>query len=351
VGGAALFQYQAGGSFYCATSIRDMEQLQETLPPENSLVCYLKQRRWVFCSGDDNPEIFAGNRELLVRHRISFVIPLFESELLTGFIALGAPAVPNEQYRYEDYDLMKTIASQATIAIQHQRLSEELTQARSLEAVGNLATFVVHDLKNLAATVSLIVENAGQHIDNPEFQQDMLGSLSNTADKMLGLIGRLKNLGESELFHLVAYDLLSLVEKSARMVQGSAITVRGTQELALADERELQKVILNLFLNGIEASQGRGGVLAEVGFAGAPFIRVTDRGCGMSPRFIRKDLFIPFRSTKQQGLGIGLYQCRQIVEAHGGRIEVASVEGEGTVFTVWLQAPAEGGGGCITQTA
>jgi len=122
--------------------------------------------------------------------------------------------------------------------------------------------------------------------------------------------------------------------------------------IGLADEEELQKVLLNLFLNGIEASQGEGGVLAEVGFAGAPYIRVTDRGCGMSPRFVRRDLFTPFRTTKQQGLGIGLYQCRQIVAAHGGRIEVASVEGDGTVFTVWLQAgAAQSSVGWVTQAA
>jgi len=355
VSGAALFQHQEG-YFYCATSIRGMAQLQEVLGHDNTLVSYLREKGWVFCNTDDNPEILAENREFLARHRISFVIPLFEAERLTGFIALGEQVVRYEQYRYEDYDLMKTIASQASIAIQHQRLSEELTKARSMEAVGNLATFVVHDLKNLVATVSLIVENAGAHLDNPEFQQDMLGSLKNTADKMLGLISRLKNIGESELYNLRPAELLPLVQKSARLVGASrsaanVVTVQGTPQVALADERELQKVLLNLFLNGIEASQGEErSVLAEVGFDGAPYIRVTDRGCGMSPRFIRKELFTPFRTTKKEGLGIGLYQSRQIVAAHGGRIEVVSSEGNGTVFTVWLQAPGAGTG-WATQAA
>lgn len=355
VNGAALFQQQEG-YYYCATSIRAMDQLQETFSHGNSLVQYLRQKGWVFCSTDDNPEILAENREILARYHISFVIPLFEGDKLTGFIALGEQVVRDEQYRYEDYDLMKTIARQASIAIQHQRQSEELTRARSMEAVGSLATFVVHDLKNLVATVSLIVENAGKHLDNPEFQQDMLGSLKNTADKMLDLIGRLKNLGESELFNLRPTELLPLVQKSARMVGStltatSGVTVQGTPELALADERELQKVLLNLFINGLEASQGdRRVVVAEVGFDGAPFIRVSDSGCGMSQRFIRKELFTPFHTTKKEGLGIGLYQSRQIIAAHGGRIDVTSVEGSGTVFTVWLQSAASGTG-WTTQAA
>jgi putative PEP-CTERM system histidine kinase len=351
VKGGALFLHQEGCGWFCATGIQELEQVKETIADDNTLLSFLRQRRWVFCSKDDNPEILAENRTLIERQRISFVIPLFESDLLTGFIALGEQVVPDEQYRYEDYDLMKTIARQAAIAIQHQRLSEQLTQAKAMEAVGNLATFVVHDLKNLAATVSLIVENATEHLGNPEFQKDMLSSLGNTSQKMHGLIGRLRNLGESELFHLRPVDLLALAEKSARMVQGSAITVQGTRETAMVDQEELQKVLLNLFLNGIEASRQGAPILAEVGFAGAPYIRITDKGCGMSPRFVRSELFEPFRTTKLKGLGIGLYQCRQIVAAHGGRMEVSSVEGDGTVFTVWLPVPAAEGVGVITQAA
>jgi len=338
VKGGAFFLHQDGYGWFCATSVPEMEEVTETLHDDNPLLFYLREKRWVFSSADHNPEILAQNREFLDRHRISFVVPLFEGELLTGLIALGEQVVREEQYRYEDFDLMKTIARQASVAVQHQQLSERLVQAKAMEAVGNLATFVAHDLKNLAATISLVVENAREHLDNPEFQKDMFSCLGATARKMQGLIGRLRNLGESEFLQLRSVDLLSLVERSAALVQAGAITVRGSRESALADEEEIQKVLLNLFVNGIEASPQGGEIVAEVGVAGAPFIRVTDQGCGMSPRFIRNELFAPFKSTKLKGLGIGLYQCRQIVAAHGGRMEVASVEGKGTSFTVWFPA-------------
>ena len=61
----------------------------------------------------------------------------------------------------------------------------------------------------------------------------------------------------------------------------------------------------------------------------------------MSAAFIRESLFQPFRTTKSKGMGIGLYQCKQIIVAHGGSIEVESSEGQGTVFTVFLPSPAE----------
>jgi signal transduction histidine kinase len=63
---------------------------------------------------------------------------------------------------------------------------------------------------------------------------------------------------------------------------------------------------------------------------------VTDTGCGMSPEFIQKSLFAPFKSTKSGGWGIGLYQAKGIVEAHGGTIEVTSREGAGSTFRLRL---------------
>ncbi len=67
-------------------------------------------------------------------------------------------------------------------------------------------------------------------------------------------------------------------------------------------------------------------------------IVVEDTGVGMSKDFIEKKLFKPFSSTKEKGMGIGLYQCKTIIEAHGGVIEVESKEGAGAAFRVRLPA-------------
>jgi signal transduction histidine kinase len=69
-------------------------------------------------------------------------------------------------------------------------------------------------------------------------------------------------------------------------------------------------------------------------------LAVADDGFGMTPEFISNSLFKPFQTTKKNGLGIGLYQSKTIVEAHGGRIEVESAPGLGTIFRVFLPSGA-----------
>jgi signal transduction histidine kinase len=109
---------------------------------------------------------------------------------------------------------------------------------------------------------------------------------------------------------------------------------------ALMDQQQIHKVLTNLVMNANEAvyaANGNGVIRVatihegeSVGFA------VRDNGCGMSEEFIENSLFKPFQTTKKKGLGIGLFHCKLIVEAHHGSIEVNSAEGQGTEFRVLL---------------
>jgi hypothetical protein len=336
IDGAALFLIEENRNEYCLLAEHEIELKGDVISADNSLVRFMTKHSWVISIVEDIPEITSEDSMFFRENHISFVVPIFGREQLEGFIVLGRPIDNKEVYIYEDYDLMKTIAGQASLAIMHQRLSEQITHAREIEAVGNVATFVAHDLKNLVSNLSLIVENAARYIHNPDFQKDMLTSLENTVSKMQKLISSLKNLGEQDYFNLQQVNLLELAERTAHLVVGNSIIVSGTDEIVRADENEIQKVILNLVMNGIEASDRHEPVAIEVGFSTMPFIRIIDRGHGMSARFMRTELFKPFRTTKKQGLGIGLYQCRKIIEAHGGKIEVSSIEGSGSIFTIWF---------------
>lgn len=275
-------------------------------------------------------------REFFYSSEACFIVPLFMNEVVDGFIVLGRPQSAEEIYTYEDFDLMRTLGKQASSALQNLRLSDQLACSRELAAIGKVSTFVIHDLKNLVSAVSLLLENAQEHIDTPAFQNDMLMSLGNTVIKMRSIISRLKHLPEKRSLQMSPVNLLQMVQDTAAMVTGRTLEVKGTSVIIEADREELQKVTLNLMLNAVEATEGNTPVTVEVGENGGPFIRVKDEGCGIPEAFVQHVLFKPFTSTKKQGMGIGLYQSRQIVEAHGGRIEVESRIDQGSEFTVWL---------------
>jgi signal transduction histidine kinase len=140
---------------------------------------------------------------------------------------------------------------------------------------------------------------------------------------------------------LTPVDLLQLAHETALLVKGGNILVTGAPVIAEVDRDEFRKVALNLMLNAIESTAGKQPVTVEVGKKEAPFFRVKDEGCGIPEDFLRNSLFTPFKSTKKKGLGIGLYQCKKIVEAHGGKIEVISELDKGSEFTVWLPKGSE----------
>ncbi|KAF0221820.1 MAG: integral membrane sensor signal transduction histidine [Geobacteraceae bacterium] len=336
MGCGALFLNDNDRDGYYLAARLEIEPATTFFNRNDSVIEYMIERKWVVNVCEGIPATGTKMGEFFRINAVSFVIPLFLNDVMDGFIMLGKPLNRDETYNFEDYDLMKTFARQASSAILNLHLSDQLAQAREMEAIGRVSSFVIHDLKNLVYTVSLIVDNARDYIAEPEFQQDMLESLSNTVAKMKTLISRLKTLPEKNALQKESADLLQLVTDTAALVKGAEIRVTGSPVIAEVDQDELQKVALNLLLNAVDATGGEGPVTVEVGGGDQAFIRVRDEGCGISDDFLRRHLFTPFKTTKKKGMGIGLYQCKQIVEAHGGKIEVLSEVGKGAVFTVWV---------------
>jgi signal transduction histidine kinase len=106
------------------------------------------------------------------------------------------------------------------------------------------------------------------------------------------------------------------------------------------DTPQMQNVITNLVLNARDAIGQRGQIRIQTSQEnGWVVLAIRDNGCGMSQDFIRQSLFRPFQTTKKGGTGIGIFQCKMVVEAHDGKIEVESEPGQGTTFRVLLPLP------------
>jgi signal transduction histidine kinase len=103
------------------------------------------------------------------------------------------------------------------------------------------------------------------------------------------------------------------------------------------DSQAIEMVIFNIISNAFSAIEREGIVRITASVkADNMIIKVADNGVGLSDDFLQNSLFRPFKTTKKTGFGIGLYQCKTIIEAHGGSIEVESALRKGTTFTIRL---------------
>lgn len=334
------------GSFYLAAR-QGMNDTVKTIRLSPALFSYFAGLNRVLNPLDREFIPFREEASFALHAGVRLVVPLMSNNTVEGLVLFGEQ-LSTEEFIYEDYDLMKMIAGQATLSIINFKLSEELAETRELAAVAKISSFVIHDLKNNAYTLSLLLENANNYIGDEDFQKNMVVTIRNTVARMQGLIQRLKTVPEKNMLNRRPADLDLLVQEALQdfrtTVGTPKLSYAGTSALSTIDKGEIKKVIVNLLLNALDATGGGSGIKVETGTRnGSCYIRVEDRGCGMTAEFINSHLFKPFRTTKETGLGIGLYQSRQIVEAHDGKIEVQSEIGRKTIFTVYLPSAETAG--------
>ncbi|HET6370079.1 MAG TPA: ATP-binding protein, partial [Nitrospiria bacterium] len=269
------------------------------------------------------------------------IVPLLSDQDLLGFVTLGRKT-SNDSYSLEDLDLLGTIGRQAASVLQTARLSEQLLAAKEVESFHLLSAFFVHDLKNFASTLSLVSENSLRRFDDPEFRADALESIQGITRQIQEMVSKLSAVSRQILLKEEPVDLAStvarVIEEVKPLARGRLVADLEDGLIVRGDSRLLQNSIRNLVLNANDAINGNGGggriVLRGWKSADSVCVVVEDNGCGISPDFLHSELFKPFRTTKPNGAGIGLFQVRKIVEAHRGSLEVTSREGAGTTFTL-----------------
>jgi putative PEP-CTERM system histidine kinase len=271
---------------------------------------------------------------------IYILSPLVVGDRFVGILGLSG-ILSKYPLDREDYDLIKTVSKQAAGSFLNARLSRNLVQAKEMETFHAFSAFVIHDLKNFVSMLSLVVHNAKGNFEDPEFRADALQSISRTVEKMKRMMDRLAVLSRPLEVERARTDLNEVARGALSGLNGalgSKVAVDFGKIPAVAiDPVQIGKVVTNLLLNAAEASGGGGDIRLSTSEAdGWIVLTVSDDGCGMSPEFIEERLFKPFSTTKSGGFGIGLYQVKGIVEAHGGKIEVESGVGRGSSFRVLL---------------
>ena len=340
--GGALWMRE-GDAGYQRASHWNWADLQGTEPADAPFIQWLASKQWVV----DLDEMKV-RRDLYgdlstpawLEHADNawLVVPLMLHEELLGFVVLKH-SLGNVTFNWEVSDLLKVAARQAAAHLAQMRASNQLIVARQFESFNRTTTFVIHDLKNLIAQLSLLLANAEKHKHKPEFQADMLDTVANAVTRMNKVLAQLRRSSDAAQAQSVA--LADILNEAVASKQ--AFKLRPTLELPPASLRvraerdRLTRAIGHLLQNALEATPPTGQVTLR-GFeeAGRAIIEIVDTGCGMDDEFIRTRLFQPFDSTKGAGMGIGAYECRETLRALGGNIEVDSTPGLGTHFRLSL---------------
>jgi two-component system, LuxR family, sensor kinase FixL len=231
-----------------------------------------------------------------------------------------------------------------------QDLQSELLHASRLSVMGQMASTMAHELNQPLTAVTNYLE-AARHLlrggaGAAERVDDLMGRAVAQAERAGGVIRRLRQFVSKGEPERRPENLNKLVEEALALalVGVRQTDVRVTLELdrallpVLADGVQIQQVILNLVRNAVEAMEEceRGElVIATRALQEMSEVTVADTGPGIMPELMVR-LFQPFVTTKKTGIGLGLSICREIVEAHHGRLTNAPRPGGGTVFCVGL---------------
>jgi putative PEP-CTERM system histidine kinase len=341
--GGALWLRHDTLSFRQSTRLK-FPRIDNPEPSGDPLAKQLQEREWIVnltadqLDGSTHIQLPAW---LTNEPRAWLVVPLLAANDLVGFVVLAHPRAAIE-VNWETRDLLKSIARQAASYLVQIRASDALLEASKFDAFNKMSAFIVHDLKNLAAQLSLMLSNVERHGENPEFRADMLLTVKHVADRMMALLTQLRTTA-TPVSNPTRVNLAAIVMRVVdfRGKKTPQVLVEGPDQIyVLGHAERLERVVNNLIQNAQDATNNANPIIVRLKIDGSfVTLDVADKGAGMSEAFIRDQLFKPFQSTKSAGMGIGAYESAQYVRELGGQIEVHSVETEGTTMRVFLPNP------------
>jgi len=279
------------------------------------------------------------NLTMMSDKNIRFVVPIFIGKAFYGMFLLAGKE-DGKKLNWEDRDLLSAISKQLGNFVSLHEANDKIAESKQFDAFNRMSAFLVHDLKNVQAQLSLITTNAKKHGDNPEFVADVYETVESATERLGKVLSQLRNKqaaqSKNELINIA--QLIESVVRQRNMDQPQVIyDTFDDCEMAI-DSETFHSVLNHLIQNAQEATSNDGWVKVSLVQEGKHIeITIRDNGCGMSKDFIDKRLFKPFDTTKgNAGMGIGVFEAKQFIESIAGLVKVESHEGQGTTFIVDL---------------
>jgi signal transduction histidine kinase len=294
--------------------------------------------------------------------------PLLRALVFVVFAALIGLFIAAELNRFE-----RERKTTAELKAAYQKLNEytqqlkdsqeQLIQSEKLSSLGQLAASIAHEVNNPLSGVLTYTQLLTKRINSDKFSKesalDYLAKMESELTRSTGLVRNLLDFARQSAPVLVETDLNDIVNRVLELTAHSAklAKVEVIKELdsslpkLTADPNQLQQVCTNLVLNAIQAMLQGGKLTLRTSLEKDQLkLEVKDTGYGISTENMRK-LFTPFFSTKKEvkGVGLGLAISYGIIQRHRGKIDVQSIEGKGTTFTVYLPVHQKEGGTNVGQ--
>jgi putative PEP-CTERM system histidine kinase len=317
---------------------------------EHPLLPLLRDGTWIAELGETAPADLTRTYGALW-----IAVPLLHHrEGLSGIVLLAPPRAPFP-LDGETFDLLRTLGREVAMFLAERRAAERLAESRKLADYAKRFAFVAHDVKTVSHQLSLLLANAEDHMQDPEFQRDMLLTVRAATDRINTLIARLRQ-PEEEAAPPRAAAPAQKIAPAARLAalvagrQSRVIVAPGPDPgLAAIGPEAFDAAVTHLINNAIDASPAQEPVRVALRREnGRIVIDITDRGPGMTPEFVRDVLFRPLGTSKAKGSGIGAWQARELLREAGGDLLVLTRPGEGTTMRLTLLPAGEDDGAEMT---
>jgi len=236
-------------------------------------------------------------------------------------------------------------------------MQEKISQAERLAAVGRFSAGLAHEIRNPLASLSGSIQVLSKGMKLDHVNEQLMDIVTRETDRLNAILGEFLNYSQPRKNRKSLIDATQMIQEVITLMKNSddyktSITMdfegQADHFVVQADEEQLKQMVWNLCINGLQAMVEKGGTL-KIGLNRVSFFKnfnyssdkagfvltVEDEGCGIPPDQVEK-IFEPFYTTKEHGIGLGLATLYQTVQVNEGSVNVNSVPGKGTRFSIYL---------------